>query len=113
MSPQPQEDWQHSLEKLETEISTSSMVVKSQEIINASDINFSSAYSHIVKLITWFMSLPLVVKLVVTSAVLLLGFAMLQAVLKLIASVISLALLAILVYLGYKFFVPSSSQIKQ
>ncbi|NJS16941.1 MAG: hypothetical protein HC787_09075 [Nostocaceae cyanobacterium CSU_2_110] len=44
----------------------------------------------------------------------LIGFVILQAALKLIASVISMALLAGLVYLGYNFFVAGNSpQIKE
>jgi hypothetical protein len=50
---------------------------------------------------------------IVAAVGVLLGFAMLQAVLKLVASVISLALLGFFVYLGYKFFVSGSWKKKQ
>lgn len=101
MNPKFGQDWQNTLEKLE--------VIESQQIINTSGNDLLSAYSHIGNFLVWFMSLPLLPKIIVIGAVILLTFAMLQALLKLVASIISVALLAILVYLGYKFFVPNSS----
>jgi hypothetical protein len=60
----------------------------------------------------WFNSLSGVKKLVVSGVTVLVGLAMLQAVFKLVASVITLALLAVLVYVGYKFFVSSTTRQK-
>jgi hypothetical protein len=53
----------------------------------------------------WFNSLSTIKKLVVTGVAMLLTVWILQTVFALVASVISLAVLAGLVYLGYKFFV--------
>ena len=61
----------------------------------------------------WFQGLSGIKKLAVTGVGILLGFMVLQTVFRLVASVISLALLAGLVYLGYKFLVSNSLQRKQ
>ncbi|NJM69615.1 MAG: hypothetical protein HC862_04950 [Scytonema sp. RU_4_4] len=114
MNPQSEEDLKRRLEKLEAEINTSSVVVpQSKTVVKSSQSGFPSLYYHLVRFVTWFNHLSGVRKLIVSGVALLLGFAILQAVLKLVAAVISLALLAILVYLGYKFLVSKSSQNKQ
>lgn len=114
MNPQPEEDLKRRLEKLEAEINTSSYVVTpSQKRVKFSEFGFASLEHRLVGFVTWFNNLSVVKKVIVSGAALLLGFAILQAVLKLVAAAISLALLAILVYLGYKFLVSNNSQKKQ
>ncbi|MEO0932744.1 MAG: hypothetical protein AAFY21_02965 [Cyanobacteria bacterium J06641_2] len=69
---------------------------------------------HIRKITNWFYNLQAIGKFIAVVVGFILGFAILQAALKLIASVISMALLAGLVYLGYNFFVAgNSSQVKE
>lgn len=83
-------------------------------ILTTSKFKNISIINYIGKCINWFYHLPVIAKLVVVVVGFVLSFAMLQAALKLIASVISMALLAGLVYLGYNFFVAGeSSQIKE
>ena len=113
MNPQPEEDLKRRLEKLEAEINTPFVVTRSQKRVKPSEFGFASFEPQLVRLVTWFNNLSVVKKLIVSGAALLLGFAILQAVLKLVAAAISLALLAILVYLGYKFLVSNNSQKKQ
>jgi hypothetical protein len=75
-------------------------------------IDFSSAkFPHttksalyLEKFFTWFHSLSRTNKLAVVGAAVLLGFVILQTVFKFMAFLSSLALWAVLVYLGYKFF---------
>lgn len=83
-------------------------------ILTTSKLKNTSIIYYAGKSINWFYHLPAIAKLVVVVVGLSVSFAMLQAALKLIASVISMALLAGLVYLGYNFFVAgNSSQIKE
>jgi hypothetical protein len=113
MNPQPEEDLKRRLENLEAEINTSYVIPPSQKRVKPSQFGFASFEPHLVRFVTWFNNLSVVRKVIVSGAALLLGFAILQAVLKLVAAAISLALLAILVYLGYKFLVSNNSQKKQ
>lgn len=110
MNPQPEEDLKRRLEKLEADINTDPVVIpRSQKIVKPSEPGFPSFYFHLVRFVTWFKNLSVARKLIVSGAALVLGFAILQAVLKLVAGAISLSLLAILVYLGYKFLVSNNS----
>jgi hypothetical protein len=114
MNPQPEEDLQRRLQKLEAEINSSSAEVSPPEKKRqTSGFSFESLNSQLTRLQSWFNSLTGTRKLVFLGVTVLLGMAMLQAVLKLVASAISLAVLAVLVYVGYKFFVSSSFQHKK
>ncbi|MCM0592853.1 MAG: hypothetical protein HEQ35_29565 [Gloeotrichia echinulata IR180] len=114
MNPERDEDLQRRLENLEAEINSPTVEVsKEKEPRPTSGFSFPDLNSHLKRLRGWFDGLSGTKKLVAVGVTVLLGFAMLQAVLKLVASVISLALLAVLVYVGYKFFVSSSFQRKQ
>ncbi|MFB2772774.1 hypothetical protein ACE1AT_26405 [Pelatocladus sp. BLCC-F211] len=114
MNPQPEEDLQQRLRKLEAEIDSSSKKkTKSQQVEQSSVPNFSSVNSQLRQLSNWFNTLSGTGKIVVGSVGVLLGLAVVQAVFKFVASAISLALLAGLVYFGYKFIVSSSSQRKK
>jgi hypothetical protein len=114
MNPQPEEDLQRRLQKLEIEInSTPGEVSPPEAKKQASGFSFGSLNSQLTRLQGWFNSLNGTAKLVVLGVGLLVGMAMLQAILRLVASAISLAVLAVLVYVGYKFFVSSSSQHKK
>ncbi len=115
MNPQTEENLnEYRLQKIVNEIDSDSVEVASIAISPRSKLSDAGVASYIIKIINWFFYLPDLAKLVVVVVGFLLGFAILQTVLKLIASLISMALLAGLVYLGYKFFVAeNSSQIKE
>lgn len=118
MNPQGkrEDDLQHRLQQLESEMNSSSpkVVVEQPEAQKqTSQLNFLAWKPHLERFKIWFKSLSVTGKLVVGGVSVLLGLAMLQAVFKLVASVVSLAVLAGLVYLGYKFFVSGSFQRKQ
>ncbi|MBW4613941.1 MAG: hypothetical protein KME21_11820 [Desmonostoc vinosum HA7617-LM4] len=114
MNPQPDEDLQRRLQNLEAEIRSSSVVEpQTQEQEQRSQSGFASFNLQVERFKNMFNSLSTTKKLVVAGVSVLVGFAILQTVLKLVASVLSLALLAVLVYLGYKFFVSNSFQRKQ
>ncbi|MEH2459391.1 hypothetical protein [Nostoc sp.] len=114
MNPQPEEDLQRRLDKLEAEINFPPGVVpQSQEQKQKPQSVFANLNLQLERFQIWFNSLSGVKKLVVSGVTVLVGLVMLQTVFKLVASVITLALLAVLVYVGYKFFVSSSFQRKQ
>ncbi|MBN3899244.1 MAG: hypothetical protein V7L14_16570 [Nostoc sp.] len=113
MNPQPEEDLQRRLNKLEAEINSPPGVVQQpQEQKQTPQSVFANLNLQLERFQIWFNSLSGAKKLVVLGVTVLVGLAMLQTVFKLVASVISLALLAVLVYVGYKFFVSSSFQRK-
>jgi len=114
MNPQPEEDLQRRLQNLEAEINSSSVggsVPEKQK--QTSPFSFENLNSQLTRLQNWFNTLSGMKKIVFLAVTAVVGIAMLQAVLKLVASVISLAVLAVLVYVGYKFFVSSSFQQKK
>ncbi|MBE9209563.1 hypothetical protein IQ244_24300 [Nostoc sp. LEGE 06077] len=114
MNPQPEEDWQQRLQKLEAEINAGSVEAeKPKETRQQSQFNFLNFKPYFTRSQLWFQSLSGTGKLVVMGVTVLLGLAVLQAVLKLVTSAISLAVLAGLVYLGYKFFISDSFSHKQ
>jgi hypothetical protein len=119
MNPQPEEDLQRRLQKLEAEMNSSSKEVSPPEAPKSTigfsfeKFSFEKLNSQLIRLQNWFNSLTGTKKLVFTGITVLLGIAMLQALLKLVTSAISLAVLALLVYVGYKFFVSSNFQQKK
>ncbi|MBE9038080.1 hypothetical protein [aff. Roholtiella sp. LEGE 12411] len=112
MNPQPEEDLQHRLEKLEAEINTSSEVVPQPQEPKQTSQSSANFNLYLERFQSWFNSLSGTKKWIVSGVAVVIGFAMLQAVFKLVVSVISLALLAVLMYVGYKFFVSSNFQRK-
>ncbi|KZL50510.1 MULTISPECIES: hypothetical protein [Cyanophyceae] len=114
MNRQHEEDLQRRLQNLEAEINSTSGDVgqppKNTEKLQSVFLNWKS---RLAQLQLWFENLNGTTKVIVAAGGVLLGFAMLQAVLKLVSSVISLALLGFFVYLGYKFFVSGSWKKKQ
>lgn len=113
MNPQPDEDLQQRLEKLEAEINSSSAIKSQSQPPKQSSQSIPSLNLPIERLSRWFNTLSGTGKVVAVSVGVLLGFAVVQAVLKFVASAISLALLAGLVYLGYKFIVSGNWSRKQ
>ncbi|MBI1243190.1 MAG: hypothetical protein GC195_17290 [Nostoc sp. RI_552] len=114
MNPQPEEHWRRHLQNLEAEINFKSVDVGQppKNTQNSQSVFLNFRY-RLARLQLWFNNLNRTGKLIVAGVGVLLGFAMVQAVLKLVASVITVALLIFLVYLGYKFFVSGSLEKKQ
>ncbi|WP_414548279.1 hypothetical protein [Anabaena sp. CCY 0017] len=112
-NPQSDEDLQRRLQNLEAQINSKSVNVEQQpENTQKLQSAFLKFKSHLARLQPWFQNLNGITKVIVAGVGVLVGFAMLQAVLTLVASVISVAVLAFLVYLGYKFFVSGNLQKK-
>lgn len=114
MNRQPEEDLQRRLDQLEAEINSPPGVVPQPKRQKQTPQSvFANLNLQLERFQIWFNSLSGVKKLVVSGVTVLVGLVMLQAVFKLVASVITLALLALLVYVGYKFFVSGGFQRKQ
>ncbi len=114
MNPQPEEDLQRRLQKLEAEINSSPGEVRQpQEPKNISESSFFDFKLHLKRSQLWFNNLSKISQVIFVGVAVLLGLAIVQTTLKLVASAISLAVLAGLVYLGYKFFVSGSFRNKQ
>jgi hypothetical protein len=114
MNPQSEDDLQRRLHNLEAEINSTSPDVgqtpKNPEKLQSALLNWKS---HVAKFQLWFNNLNGTAKVIVAGVGVLVGLAMLQTVMKLVSSVISLALLTFFVYLGYKFFVSNNGQKNQ
>ncbi len=104
MNSQPEEDLQRRLQNLEAEIK-SARVNAPQPAAQTPVTRFSQWNLYLERSRNWFNSLSIIKKLAVTGIVMLITVWMLQTVFALVASVISLAVLAGLVYVGYKFFI--------
>lgn len=110
MTHPSEDELQQRLRQLEAEIK--SKAVNDTQSQN-SQFGVSNFNSQLMRLRNWFDGLSGTNKLIVVGVSALIGFGVLQTVLRLVASVISLAVLAVLVYVGYKFFVSSSFQHKK
>ncbi|MDJ0736902.1 MAG: hypothetical protein QNJ47_23015 [Nostocaceae cyanobacterium] len=104
MNPQSEEDLQYRLQKLEAEINSS----QSPEMTETNQGGFPNLNLHLTRFLNWFRSLSGIGKLIVGGVGFVFTLAILQAVFKLVTAVISLTVLAVLVYLGYKFVVSSN-----
>ena len=104
MNPQPEEDLQRRLQNLEAEIKSADVNAR-QSAAQTPVTRFTQWNLYLERSKNWFNGLSTIKKLAVTGIVMLLTVWMLQTVFALVASVISLAVLAVLVYLGYKFFI--------
>jgi hypothetical protein len=107
MTFQPEDDFRSQLQQLETGVSSPIVAVKKIEPVNETVEAYSGNAKKIAAFLNWFNNLSGIKKLVVGMAGVIFGFAMLQAVFKLIASVLSVTLFAGLAFVGYKFFVAS------
>ncbi|MBD2345880.1 hypothetical protein [Anabaena subtropica] len=108
MNPQPDDDLQRRLQQLEAQMNSQPPAPEKNSPL--SWLNWNPNFQ---KLQLWFKGLSGTKKVVVVGGSVVLGIAIAQMVLKVVVSAISLALLAGLVYLGYKFFVSGNSQNKQ
>lgn len=114
MNSKHENDLQYRLEKLEAEVNSSFLEVSpSQKVVSAPESGTQLEKSPLKKFMAWFTSLSKIQKIGVVSVLIVFGFAVLEAALKLLASAIAFALLAVLAYLGYKFVVPSNIEHRQ
>ncbi len=111
MSNESERELQQRLQNLEAEINSASVPDYQVHKIpnpNTDPANFISTNVHIRQIVQWFKGLSKTAQVVVCGVGFLATLTMLQALFKLVSAVISLAILAVLLYLGYKFIVSKS-----
>lgn len=110
MNPQPEQELEQ-LRQLEAEINAPASVPVVVEP-KSQTTQTSSTLTLLYRFVNWFNSLPSVGKLIVVAVALVVGLAVLRAVLKLVAALISLAFLAVLLYFAYQFLLARTSETK-
>ena len=112
MNPQPDEDLEHRFQKLEA-INQSPPPHFSQTKQSLKQTHASQPVQRSIgRSLNWFNGLSGLGKLLVVGIAALVGFTILQAVLKLVTAVVSLAILGVILYLIYQFFLSRSSETK-
>lgn len=102
-------NWQQRLQELEVEIADET-VKPLEKLQNFNATNLNSWKTELLpRLQQWFANLPKTGKIIVGVMALMVGFSILRTVLQLISAVISLAILAVVLYLVYQFFIASDS----
>jgi hypothetical protein len=101
MNSQPQEEWKRRIQELKSGINSfySDQLQGSQ--LRQNTTNQINKYWNQYQ--TWFQGLSTVKKVAVATITIILCFLTLQTVFRLLISIISLAVLGVLVYLGYRF----------
>jgi len=109
MNNELEKELRQRLQNLEAEINSSS-VPKYQvhKTPNADHSQFASINVHIERIVQWFKGLSKTAQVIVCGAGFLATLTILQTLFKLITAAISLAILALLLYLGYKFVISKS-----
>jgi hypothetical protein len=101
---QEQPNWQKKLEELEKEVN---------QTLETTPIRLENTQNTLEKafyqLQAWYQALPTPAKLIVAVGGILVAFSLLNTVLKLVASLISLAILALICYGLYKFLIKTPS----
>lgn len=109
MSSESERELQQHLHALETEINSQSMpnseTEKNFDVDNSSFIGINNIANTTGKIIQWFKNLPRVSQIAVLVLCFLISLTVIQAIFKLLAAAVSLAVFVTLIYLGYKFFV--------
>lgn len=116
MNSQPERDLQQRLEELEREANSAPVEVKRSEpatpqVLQETDIATSEP-SPLGQFFNWFSNLSSAGKLIVVSVGAVFGIAILRAVLNLVGAVISLGVLALVLYVGYRLFVSRNAETK-
>ncbi|NJK47577.1 hypothetical protein HC931_04745 [Candidatus Gracilibacteria bacterium] len=97
MSSQPNSDWERKLQDLETEIHQTTP-------INNTNIPDETTKNTVYRIQAWFDSLPPVGRLAVGLIAMTIAFSILSTIFKIVTSLLSVAVVGIVLYLGYKFF---------
>lgn len=114
MNSSDNQDWQRKLEELETEVnqnSSSTVQTETETVypqVEIDNMNSSSGWLNSAR--DWFNGLAPIGQIAVGVIAVMLGFSVLNIFLKVISSLISVAILGGLVYLGYKYIFAESSK---
>ncbi len=114
MNSSDNQDWQRRLEELETEVNqniSSTVQEQTETVYPKVEIeNIDSLSGWLNSARDWFNSLAPIGQVAVGVIVIMLGFSVLNIFLKVISSLISVAILGGLLYLGYKYIFAESSK---
>lgn len=112
MNPQENRDYERRLQELEAELNKdkplSSVEIPFWQPVERY-INRTQIESIRNRVVNWFNSLPNPGKVAVVASAVIVGVSLFLSLLQLVASLISLAILGVILYLVYKFFVTPSS----
>ncbi|MDJ0690844.1 MAG: hypothetical protein QNJ41_20335 [Xenococcaceae cyanobacterium MO_188.B32] len=114
MNSSDNQDWQRKLEELEKEVNqndSSTVQTETETVypkVEIDNMNSSSGWLNSAR--DWFNSLAPIGQVAVGVIAIMLGFSVLNIFLKVISSLISVAILGGLVYLGYKYIFAESSK---
>lgn len=113
MNPQENPDQQRRLQELEKEIAQERIQAvgtklgqQLQERLNSSQL-LSPVFNQVAN---WFNNLPSPAKVAVAIIAALMGISLLSSIVKLFAALISLTILGVILYLGYKFLIVPQSR---
>ncbi|MGK7872072.1 MAG: hypothetical protein AB4426_01770 [Xenococcaceae cyanobacterium] len=115
MNTQENQDWERKFQELEAEINQSSSPSPARETKSGQPQPQTQKSQQIESFLTqirdWFNSLPTPGRVAVVVVTMVVGFSLLNTVLRLVASLLSIAILGVVLYLLYKFFIaPRSSE---
>lgn len=108
MNNQDNRDWERKLQELEKEIDKTPLgaeIQPGQPLSTQSERSELNSSLLLNKIVTWFNGLSSGGRIVAIAVGAIVGFAVLRTVFQLVASLISLAVLGVLVYAGYKFWI--------
>ncbi len=116
MNPESEQDMELRLKQLEAELDsppTAPAVIPQPQKPQPNQLdNPSTQQSQLGHFFNWFNNLPGLGKLLIIGVAAIVGIAILRAVLKLVAGVISLTVLAVLLYLAYQLFSGRNAETK-
>lgn len=104
MNPQPKSDWERRLEELEQEVEKESSPSSVRPLTPAENLENS-----LDRLRNWFDGLPTIAKVGVGIVAVMVAFSLLNTVLRVVASLLTVAILAGVLYVMYKFFIAANS----
>jgi hypothetical protein len=111
MNPQSEEELQRRLKELEKEVQSKEVrspfqgFIEPESIKPLRELNFTSIKLQLERFMVWYKNLSDKKRLIVLVGGGIFALGLLQALVKLVTGIISLAILAVLLYVGYKFFV--------
>lgn len=116
MNSQPEQDLDERFQQLEAELNSPSppppAISQPEKPLQPQTASESFSLPQLEQFTNWFNSLSGLGKLIVIGIAAMVGLVILRAVLKLVAAVISLAVLAVLLYFAYQFFMTRSTETK-
>jgi hypothetical protein len=114
MNSQDNRDWQRRLEEIEQEInqtSKTSSANQTEPVKTEVDIEIRQKIEMwLNNLKEWFSVLPTVGKIAVGGLGAIAALSVFGAVLKIVSSLVSIAIMSVVLYFAYKFFIASSSE---